>query len=71
MRARPATGPKVLIQHSGDASILVQNAATTNQHNKVGKTNLANEKVNYDMYFFLPFFSQFSTLSIQNNSLRM
>ena len=55
MRARPATGLKVHIQHNGDASILVQNAATTNQYKEVGKTNLANEKVNYDMYFFPPF----------------
>ena len=45
MRARPATGLKVLIRHNGDASILVQNAATTIQDKEVGKTNVANEKV--------------------------
>ena len=45
MKEKPETGLKVLIQHSGDASILVRNTATTVEHKEVSKTNFVNEKV--------------------------
>ena len=47
MKELPETGPKVLIQHNGDATDLVQNTATTIEHKEVGKINLSNDKVNY------------------------
>ena len=46
MKNLAETGLKVLIQHNGDVPILDQNTATCIQHKEVGKTNLANEKVN-------------------------
>ena len=49
MKELAETGPKVLIQHNGDASNSFQ---STIQHKEVSKTNLANEKVN-DVFTFL------------------
>ena len=52
MKEKPETGLKVLIQHSEDASILVQNVPTTIQHKEVGKQMLLMRRLINDMYFF-------------------